>query len=402
MPCTIPLPHRLLVLSPESPLPPRHGGRVDLARRLAALRAQGVEVMLVFWASPKATAELEAVSSALNELAHEVIVLEELSLRGYLRAGARYPLWVGQRAMTAQAAAGVAARARAFGAAAILLDNLNGAAGLDRLRSILPLPYAYRAHNVEHRYAASQTAGARGLRARLIGWLVRAGMLRLETRIRREAVQVLDISPEDLAFWQGRGERHGHWSPVLFDKVSAARLSETAAWQPEVDVGYLGNLYAPNNLAGLRWFLAEVVPILRQSRATISIRIAGAQPDPALWAACQAAGVSLLADPADAVTVLRGARVLINPVFAGSGTNVKATEMLFTPAALVSTPQGLAGLPEEARACFAQAGTAADFAQAILAAARPGNRDLARKAFLDTALAPFLAALSSFHAAGKP
>jgi len=66
--------------------------------------------------------------------------------------------------------------------------------------------------------------------------------------------------------------------------------------------------------------------------------------------------------------VVGQARVLVNPMLAGSGVNLKSVEMLFSDAGLVSTTVGVAGLSDSAKRCFAIADSAEGFASAVLAA----------------------------------
>lgn len=381
---------RILVLTPECPLPANHGGRVDVARRLAALRSRNVAVMLVFWSHPSQRGAVDEIMPELQLLADEIVVLDTITVKEFLKRGARYPLWVGQREMTSSQAIEVATKANAFGAQAFLLDHLNAAAGLDALQALLPLPNAYRAHNIEFRYAEMQTANAKGLRGKFIGFLVKRGMKSLERRVRRDAKAVFDISLSDLEYWKEQGERSGVWLPVLFDGDAARCLIDEESWQPSFDVGYMGNLYAPNNVEGILWFIRCVIPELRRFKPKIKVCIAGSQPTAEVRNACTAAGVILNADPPESSIVLRDCRVLINPVFRSSGTNVKAIEMLFTPAALVSTDEGLTGLPSSARDCFSIARSVDDFASAVLSGNKTGDRISARGLFNSSAIESLL------------
>ena len=77
------------------------------------------------------------------------------------------------------------------------------------------------------------------------------------------------------------------------------------------------------------------------------------------------ARVTLLADPASVAAIAGAARVLVNPVQAGSGVNLKSVEMLFSHAHLVSTPAGVQGLSADAVACFDVHADAAAFAAAV-------------------------------------
>lgn len=382
---------RIVVITPEMPLPAIHGGRVDVARRLSALKARGVDVMMICWA--RSDEEERLAHSSLRDIVHSFVILRESSLRKYLLEGFRYPLWVGQRWIPSRRLSQIVKEIDEFAPTALLLDHLNGAAGLELIRSKMSIPYAYRSHNVEEAYAQQQTRYAKSLREQITGFLVRKGIAKLENRIRRDAFQVLDISADDLSHWQAKGATNSHWSPVLIDADNARELSEELAWKPSFDVGYLGNLHSPNNVAGVLWFIAQVVPRLRKVRPNISIQIAGSNPTSEIYKACIDSKLNLLPNPISSLCVLRDSKVLVNPVFAASGTNVKAVEMMFTPAALISTSFGLTGLPKTAKDCFSVADEAEQFALHILSGRQDFNRDAARGLFGEAALTPFLGAL---------
>jgi hypothetical protein len=111
----------------------------------------------------------------------------------------------------------------------------------------------------------------------------------------------------------------------LVDESFAKRLSAPRKDPPQFDVGYLGNLFMPNNVQGLVWFLEKVAPLLLDACPGLRLFIAGSQPSDRIRAALAARPeVTLIENPRDAVTVLRDAQVLINPVFAGSGVNIKS------------------------------------------------------------------------------
>jgi polysaccharide biosynthesis protein PslH len=159
----------------------------------------------------------------------------------------------------------------------------------------------------------------------------------------------------------------GRWLPPLPEQAFRERPLDV---QPS-DVLFLGNLRTPNNIQGLRWLVAEVMPLLRQRRPDLTLTVVGSRPSPELVAELQLApGVRLQADEPDVLPWLFGARVLVNPVATGSGVQLKTLDMLMTDAPIVSRAQGLSGLPKR----FAQA-----FADHILAALQaPVGADPAR------------------------
>lgn len=365
---------KLAYFSTQMPYPPNHGGRVDDWRRLCALKAAGARIHLVTWCSdrPGERPEPEHLA-ALHEVAEVVHVWPiRRTLAERLTRLSRLPFWpshVASRIPSRQQWAELVSSLQTFGPDAVWQDGLYPYVAAQRAAQLLRLRRFYRSHNIEHLYMARQVAKATSLRDKWAWGLNLPNLKRVERLAIGGAAAFFDISTDDLAFWAGEGFQHGYWLPPLIAPEFAARLSAPVATPAAFDVGYLGNLNAPNNVEGVLWFVEQVVPRLVAERPGLKVLIAGSQPlDKVRQALARVPQVTLLENAPDAVAVLRDARVLVNPVFSGSGVNVKSVEMLFAPAQLVSAPQGVAGLPEHVQRCFAVAETADSFAHAVLAA----------------------------------
>jgi len=374
---------RVLVVPNEVPWPANSGGRVDVARRLGLLKSLGVQTALLSWFDePREGPPAGHAYTALH--AH----CEAVHLSPIRRSGAelcRRLAWLGR--LPSHAAARwvtldhpAALRfAQAFAPDVLLLDGLYGAPVVRWLSAQLGVPWVYRAHNVEHLYMRRQRQQASSWRAR---WGITAnliGLRRLEQAVLRDARKVLDISPTDAVYWQQHGLGHVQWLPAMVDAAFASALARRAAQPPDWDVMYFGNLHTPNNVAGLRWLIADVLPLL--GARPLRIALAGSRPsEPVRALAAQDGRISLLADPPDMATLAGSARVLVNPVLAGSGVNLKSIEMLFSDAHLVSTTAGVQGLSTEAAACFQVARDAPAFARALLQALDGPPPDAAQRA----------------------
>lgn len=384
---------RLLLITNEAPFPANHGGRVDVWRRLRALRAQGFEVFLVFWCGD--TEDEQPRAQDLARMREEVADLRVYVIhrRWRERAGRllnlwRYPSHVASRRLDAPQRKSLDEVLRQFRPEAVWLESIYGGVLAREVAERHRIPLYCRSHNVEHQYMARQYAKAHHVKERLGILMNRVGLRAWETRLLSEADAFFDLSADDLAFWRSQGLTRGHLLPPLVDDDFAAGLSAPMQG-PGHDVAYVGNLRTPNNVDGVLWFLQQVVPLLRQQRPDLSVVVAGSTPVPRVIEACAAVGARLVPSPADVLPWLRDARVLVNPVFAGSGVNIKSIEMLFTSARLVSTAQGLQGLPEPARQCFDVADTPQAFARAVLAGLAPttgaadvhAQRKSAREAF---------------------
>lgn len=363
---------KIAYFSSQMPYPPTHGGRVDDWRRLKAMKEAGARIHLVTWCSDRPNERpSKAEIDMLSTVAEVVLVwpiLRTWSER--LVRLSRLPFWpshVASRIPDRRQWQALWASLDQFQPDVIWQDGLYSCVAAQRAMRRQRVPLFYRSHNIEYRYFQQQVAKANTLRDKLAWGLNLPHLERVERDTIGCASRYFDISNDDMAFWKGQGYAHGTWLPPLIDPQFAARLSAPREAPPGFDVGYLGNLYAPNNVAGVLWFLKEVVPLLNQRQPGLKLFIAGSQPVQAIRDAVEAAqGVTLIENAPDAVAVLREARVLVNPIFSGSGVNVKSVEMLFAPAALVSAPQGVAGLPQHVKACFRLASEPRAFAQEVL------------------------------------
>ncbi|MBN8919876.1 MAG: glycosyltransferase [Rhizobiales bacterium] len=355
---------RLLVVSSEVPVPATHGGRVDQWSRYRLFRQDGVAMMLVSWFVDGADAPTAADEAALAGVFDDVHLFPiRRDAAAMLRRLADLPHHsphVSTRILRGAAHRDVLAAAKRFEPDAVWLDGLHGAVTARALAAALGVPLFYRSHNVEFLYRRTQAQRATRLRDRIAWRLAGFRLEALEVAVQRKANLVFDISADDLAYWRSRGITHNRWLPTLL--AAPPSTSGPKTW----DLVYLGNLNTPNNLEGLRWFLHEVLPRLRDARPDITLRIAGSQPDARFRQEAAASGIDLRENPPDAHAVLAEGRVLFNPVLAGSGLNVKSVEMLFHDAPVVSTPAGVRGLPDDIRAEFHIAAAPEDFARRCL------------------------------------
>lgn len=377
---------RLVVVYHELPHPVNHGGRLDVWRRLQALAAQGVQIHLVCWRNPALGEADPQGDSPLRSVLTGLTVLQEKGKFANSHLALSMPGYARRRLLTQEDWLQVQRDLTTFAPQALLLEGPFAFPAAQRIAQSQGIKLIYRSHNIESRYARFILERAKGWRTRFNAWLNVPGIDRLESAIFENASWYFDISPEDARHWQAQGHLNGEWLPPVVEQAWSERVSQPQAWAPAYHVGYLGNLYQPNNVEGVLWFLEQVVPVLRQRLPGLKGFIAGSRPVEAVRQATARAGFDLLANPADTEPVLRNACTLVNPVFAGSGVNTKCIEMLFTPAGLVATPVALQGLADEARRCFGVADTPDAFADLIIqrqtgASAQKDARDAARACY---------------------
>lgn len=392
---------RILVCAAYVPYPPKGGGRADIWRRIEALVRLGHSVMLLHQydtvgSMAPGVSDFEEMDRVLTSRFSYPIKRSRIRTLRQLLMMARLP-WHAAKAVPSGDDREAAHEAiRRFGPELVWLDGPWPGETARRTAERFGIPLVYRSHNVEHQYLGRQAAVSPSLRNRVAWRLASVGVRRYETRLMREADLVADISLADLEFWRGRGIRSLAWLPPLPELALAPRPAETAP----SDILFVGGLSLPNNVTGVRWLIAEVLPLLHRVRPELTLTVVGSSPKGALRAELENhPAVRPHFDVPSVNPHLFGARVLVNPVSVGSGVQLKMLDMLMTDAPIVTRSQGVRGLPGDFAALCEVADTAEGFAAAILARLDdPGvdldARDRVRQQFEVTAVADCLAAVA--------
>jgi glycosyltransferase involved in cell wall biosynthesis len=364
---------KLTVVTNEPPFPAKHGGRVDVWRRLQAFAAHNVDIQLIYWYTPDDKFDA-ATNRTLETVCRSITPIPiSRSFSSRIATAARLPFapgYVAARAISRSRMSAIAREFEAFDPAAIWLDALFGADLAIELSGTYDKPLFYRSQNIEFQYRQNQFERAVNARAKLAAWMAKFRLRSFEHRVFERADFIWDISTDDMNYWRSKGFENIDWLPPFVDPDLIDEMSCPTA-VPEYDFVYLGNLYTPNNIEGMRWFLSDVWPRVRADDDT-RLLVAGSDPDPVVRSICRTEGVTLEANVECVAEVYKKAKVLINPILSGSGVNVKSVEMLFSGKPVVTTSQGVAGLPENIREQFRKADVAPEFARACLEAMRNG------------------------------
>ncbi|HYE35024.1 glycosyltransferase [Methylocaldum sp.] len=131
---------------------------------------------------------------------------------------------------------------------------------------------------------------------------------------------------------------------------------------PEPHILYLGS-QAPHNVDGLRWFLENVWPLVREARDDFVLDVAG---EAGLALNPGMPGVVLHGRVRDLSELAGRALFAINPVLAGSGMKIKMLDYFAFGLPCITTGVGAAGFPPADESPLGICDDPADFAAAIL------------------------------------
>jgi glycosyltransferase involved in cell wall biosynthesis len=127
------------------------------------------------------------------------------------------------------------------------------------------------------------------------------------------------------------------------------------------------------NVRSLEWFVAEVLPRIRQQHPAAELAVAGT-----ICRRIQAlSGIRLLGRLEDLSQAYATAQVVVNPMQFGTGLKIKTLEALGHGRALVTTPCGAAGLTQAAGDAFMVGSDAVSFAAEVVRLLADMGRSLA-------------------------
>ncbi len=198
-------------------------------------------------------------------------------------------------------------------------------------------------HNVEtiiwERHAESGRTPAHrayfGLQARR--------MFEWERAVCRSAAHVVAVSEIDERIMRERfGIRHTSSVPT---GVDLDYFEPPSGVEKHFDLVFIGSMDWMPNIDGVRWFLDEVLPLIRANKPNCRVAIVGRNPPPSLTAGAKDPLIKITGTVADVRPFLWQSALSIVPLCVGGGTRLKIFESLAAGTPVVSTTIGAEGLP---------------------------------------------------------
>lgn len=189
---------------------------------------------------------------------------------------------------------------------------------------------------------------------------------RYEGKVCREFDAVLAVSAEDRSALEEAMElpREITVIPIAVDTEETARVQRN----PDADhILHIGTMYWPPNIEGVRWFIREVLPLVRSKMPGATLDILGARPPQEIRELGRSDnGIRVTGYVRDPERYLQQAGVMIVPVHAGGGMRVKILNALAQGLPIVSTTIGCEGISVENGEHLLVADTPQDFAEATV------------------------------------
>jgi glycosyltransferase involved in cell wall biosynthesis len=233
--------------------------------------------------------------------------------------------------------------------------------------------------NVEYQLARN-LAKAYGGRRRLFTALDWRKMAREESRTWRAMSLVLAVSEVDAQVMRDAGAREVIVCPNGTDAVAPLPPPRRRPGEP-LRVMFLGSgHYRPNDL-GLRWFVEEVLPVVRE-QVEVEFLVVGDPPPNRP----EADGVRYVGRVATVTPWYEQCHAVVVPLLQSGGTRLKIIEAIAHGRPVVSTGVGAEGLPLTAGVHYLRADDPEAFARALAHLASQAESDgQGTRALLDAA-----------------
>lgn len=358
---------RILVVCNKSPFPTVDGGTLAMAAILETLHRLSYDVVTVVYDTPKHPFSKEAIPAHLQSAIdwHPVPVNNKIyptAAAWHIIKGDSYIL---DRFHTSGIEQYLENLLHDHVFDLVHLDSLFTLGYADLIRSHTKAPIVYRAHNIEYRiWEMMQSATNQPLKRKYLQ--VETKKLKAaEAQLIEQVDGILAISPQDLQWFQE------HYSEIpMADLPFAMDLpSPEKITPPNAQVFHLGAMDWLPNQEAIRWLLKEVWPLVVEQEAGAQLHLAGRHM-PKDMLACTQSTVTVSGAIPDAQSYMLSHGIMVVPLLAGSGLRIKIIEGMALGRAVVTTTQGLQGIPASPGKEVWVADSAEDMATALVSLIR--------------------------------
>jgi glycosyltransferase involved in cell wall biosynthesis len=150
--------------------------------------------------------------------------------------------------------------------------------------------------------------------------------------------------------------------------VDTHRIQPVQRTEASLNILTMGTLYYPPNADGIRWFIQQVFPLVRQKLPGVSLTIIGKNPpkDFLKLSADGASGITTTGFVPELDPYFAQSAITIVPVRAGGGMRVRILEAFARAAPVVTTTVGLEGIDAQHGQDVLVADHPEDFARSVI------------------------------------
>ncbi len=367
----------ILILTNKFPFPPRDGGSIATLHMLLGLHQAGNRVTCLAMNTTKHPFALEKLPEDLRKSIRFLAVEANTSIRplrlliNLLFSNEPY---IARRFYQRSFRLALQALLGKESFDIIQMEGSYLSCYLRQIRDESEALVSLRAHNVEHVIWTRLSKGkATPLRRWYMGNLAR----RLQAFERQMAHQVdclIPISQQDESLFRASGTA----TPML--TIPAGLNLEDYPFTPLPDTPtlfFIGALDWLPNQEGLSWFLDHVFERLLKEIPDARLHVAGRNAPSRFLKRLDRPGITWHGEVDDAPGFMRSYRIMLAPLFSGSGIRIKILEAMALGRPVVTTRTGMEGIPADSLTTVLVADDPADYKDLVIKLLKnPNEQDL--------------------------
>lgn len=325
---------KILVVADDLIFPNNSGGRAEVLGNTEALRSAGHEVAIIM---------MQREDISVPDLEKNLTYSQDVQIfkrHSFLKSSFTYP-WMPYQLSSRIWAELDISRYKDFDL--VIAHHEYAIPTAEKISSALKIPLILRSHNDEIKYLKSLYRGNTNYIKKLyfLAELVRAKICFTE-KFYKNVSHVATISDSDQKFYQERGIKVRTAAPSL--AINALEDNKRVSRNGKKLV-FAGTLDVAITREGLRWFVDEVLPKLTAYDPEITLTIMGRRaPHEFVSSMEQNNHIDFLGEVDSIEDNLLKSTVFINPIFGGSGVNMKMGPPASIGLPIVSTSTGARGL----------------------------------------------------------
>lgn len=328
---------KILIISHKPPYPKVDGGSISIAQILEALLEQGYNVTLLCMETDKHPSQNSIINTNLNfkaiYLNTKLKIASALSnmftKKSYILS--RFNQNVFRKALIK------ILKKQTFDT--ILFESLFTSAYLDTVNEHSKAKKLYRAHNIEHHIWFEQSNQKKNIFKRLYLNIQAKRLKNEEIKLWNKIDSIISISEADRLQIIKQCSTPTHTLGLYSEK----RHLQCNDKSTKVDFFHLGAMDWLPNQDGMNWILKDVFPKVKQLEKSAELHLAGRAMPTKLKSHTQV-GYYNHGEVSNAIDFMSKHKVMMVPLFTGSGIRVKIIEGMSLGKCIISTSIGAKGI----------------------------------------------------------
>jgi|WetSurMetagenome_2_1015567.scaffolds.fasta_scaffold00647_18 polysaccharide biosynthesis protein PslH len=338
---------RVLVLTTKPPWPEHDGGAIASSRIISGLSFNGAEVHLLSLTTPKHPATGTPETATKNNLRSysecfvDTTIRKLQLIKNLFLSNTPYDL---QRFYSDDAMERIRELCLSVPFDIIQCEGLVFSLYVSGIRHSTGARVILRAHNLEHRIRRMMARREKNIFKKLYLLNLSGRIKRVESSCLRLFDAIVAISEPDAEWFMGlEGKAPVFTSPTGIGITGNQYKTKTS----ENNVGFIGSLDWSPNIDGLIWFIKEVWPSVVNAVPQACLHIAGRNADRDTQRKLSGMNIEYHGEVYDANAFMISMKVMIAPLFSGSGMRIKIIESMGAGVPVVASPVAVKGLPFE-------------------------------------------------------